>query len=165
MAKSKLIEECKSWDFIQWDNFDDNILKTLSKNEQDAIIRQKNLFFQCYYSNTSNAISEGEDTDPQDSYEQFLEDTRKKQEKYIKNRGASFVFYHSFIEALVDMDDKQFRESIIALCDYGLYQIKGEYKGIVKMFMTQAIPQLDTNERKRLTNILNGQKGGRPKGS
>jgi hypothetical protein len=165
MAISKLVKECRDWNYDEWSSFDNAILSTLPKDEQDAIVKEKNLFWGCYYANTPNAISEGEDPDPPDSYEQFLEETRKKQEQYIKNRGASFVFYHSFIEALEDMNDKEFRECILALCNYGLYQKKGEYKGMVKMYMTQAIPQLDYNKRRKLTNILNGQKGGAPLGN
>jgi hypothetical protein len=157
-----LVEECEKWGFEQWSSFDNERLKTLPKKDQDAIIKAKNLFFSCYYSNTPNAISEGEDPDPPDSYEQFSEENEKKQEEYIKNRGRSFVFYSSFIEALEDLDDKQFRECIIAMCNYGLYQEKKEYKGVVKMFMTQAMPQLDANERKKLTARLNGKSGGAP---
>jgi hypothetical protein len=98
----------------------------------------------------------------ENSHDEFEEETRKKQERYIKERGASFVFYNSFIEALEDMSDKDFRACILALTNYGLNREKGEYKGIVKMYMTQAIPQLDANERKKEIARINGKQGGAP---
>jgi hypothetical protein len=166
---ASLVEECKAWGYDQWNDFDNpkfqETLKKLPKADQEEIIRAKDLFWKCHASPTPNAISEGENSDPPDSYEQYLEETRKKQEKYIKERGASFVFYQSFIEALEDLDEKQFRECILALCDYGLFQEKREYKGAVKMFMTMVMPLIDANERKRLTAQLNGKHGGAPTGN
>ena len=106
-----------------------------------------------------------EGKNPEDSYDQFIEESRKKQEQFVKERGASFVFYNSFIEALEDMSDADFRACIMALSDYGLHRKKGEYKGIVKMYMTQAIPQLDANERKKLIARQNGKNGGAPEGN
>jgi hypothetical protein len=172
MAISELVNQCKGWDLDRWTEFDntyyqEKVFSRLSKTDQKIILREKELFFNCYCSSTPNAISEGDKyAPPETGYEHFLEETMKKQEEYIKNRGASFVFYQSFIEALEDMDDKQFRESILALCNYGLFKQKSDYKGMVKMYMTQAIPQLDSNERRRLTNIINGHKSpGAPKGN
>ena len=101
----------------------------------------------------------------EDSYEQFAEESRKNQEQFIKERGASFIFYNSFIEALEDMNDIDFRACITALADYGLHGKKGEYKGVVKMYMTQAIPQIDANERKKLIARQNGMGGGAPEGN
>ena len=108
---------------------------------------------------------EGEDMEPESSYDEFAEENGRRQEQFIKERGASFVFYASFIEALEDLNDKQFRECILALADYGLHGKKGEYKGIVKMYMTQAIPQIDANERKKLIARQNGMNGGAPDGN
>jgi hypothetical protein len=115
------------------------------------------------YKNTS--LSESENKASENSYEEFLEDTRKKQEEFIKERGASFVFYESFIEALEDMSDKEFRACILALTNYGLHKKSEEYKGIVKMYMTQAKPQLDANERKKIKARTNGMQGGAPLGN
>ena len=53
----------------------------------------------------------------------------------------------------------------MALTDYGLYQKRGEYKQPVKMYMTQAIPQIDANEGKRKKASENGKKGGAPMGN
>jgi len=96
------------------------------------------------------------------TYEEFEKETERKQAQYIKERGASFIFYNSFIEALEDMNDKDFRACILALTNYGLNREKDEYKGVVKMYMTQAIPQLDANERRKETARINGKKGGAP---
>jgi hypothetical protein len=96
-----------------------------------------------------------------DNYEEYIEKTQEAQEQFIKKRGPSFVFYHSFIEALEDMNDIDFRACILALTDYALYGKESEYKGIVKMYMTQARPQIDANLKKR----INGLKGGPPLGN
>jgi len=97
------------------------------------------------------------------SHNEFEKENTERQKQYIKQRGASFVFYNSFIEALEDMSDKDFRACILALTNYGLNKEKGDYKGVVKMYMTQAIPQLDANERKKEIARINGLKGGAPK--
>jgi len=168
MAKSLLVKDCLEWDYEKWKSFDNpnfqNLFKGLSQSDQQEILMQKKLFWECYEGN-SNPISEGENKNPENGYEEFLEETHKRQEQYIKERGASFIFYHSFIEALEDMEDKQFRDCILALTDYGLYQKKGEYKGVVKMYMTQAIPQLDASERKKQIARENGKNGGAPPGN
>ena len=156
------------WGYDEWQDFDNPVFQArfqkLSKPEQEKILMQKKLFWECYEGN-SNPISEGEDLEPENSYDEFVEKTRKKQEQFIKERGASFIFYSSFIEALEDMDDKKFRDCILALIDYGLYQKRREYKGIVKMYMAQAIPQIDANERKKLIARQNGMNGGAPEGN
>jgi hypothetical protein len=169
IQKIELSQKCLKWGFDEWNDFDNPIFQAqfqnLSESEQEKILMQKKLFWDCYNGN-KNPISEDDKyAEPEGGYEEFLEETRKKQERYIKDRGASFVFYHSFIEALGDMNDKQFRECILALCDYGLYQKKGEYKGLVKMYMIQAMPQLDANERNKLIARQNGLKGGAPEGN
>ena len=99
------------------------------------------------------------------SYDDFYEENEQRQEQYIKERGESFVFYHSFIEALEDLNDKDFRACIKALTDYGLYKKTGEYKGVVKMYMTHIKPQINANEYKRLIARQNGLKGGAPVGN
>ena len=168
---NNIVDECRSWNYDQWADFNNPVFQNavfneLSKTDQEKMLMEKDLFWKCYYANTPNAISESDKyAEPETGYEQFLEETRKKQEEYIKKRGPSFVFYHSYIEALEDMDDKQFRECILALCNYGLYQNRGEYKGMVKMYMAQAIPQIDANERKRITAQINGMNGGAPQGN
>jgi hypothetical protein len=154
------------WGYDEWKNFDTPLFQArfqaLSKSGQDKILMQKKLFWECYEGN-DNPISEGENMESESSYEEFAEGSRKKQEQFIKAHGASFVFYNSFIEALEDMDDADFRACIMALADYGLHGRKGEYKGIVKMYMTQAIPQINTNERKKQIARENGKNGGTPK--
>jgi hypothetical protein len=104
-------------------------------------------------------------TNSYEDHEKFMEESLEKQKQFIKARGASFVFYNSFIEALEDVGDKDFRACIMALADYGLHGKKGEYKGVVKMYMTQAIPQIDANERKKLIARQNGMNGGAPEGN
>jgi hypothetical protein len=155
---ASLVEECLTWNYDQWEGFNNptfqEVFNKLSKKDQEEIIKQKDLFWQ----RTNDTISEGEAPD-------LLEETRKKQAEYIKKRGASFVFYESFLGALEDLDDKQFRECIVALCNYGLYQKKGDYKGVIKMYMSATIPQIDANELKRITARLNGMNGGAPNGN
>jgi phosphoglycolate phosphatase-like HAD superfamily hydrolase len=163
-----LPEKCKSWGYEEWNDFNNpvfqNTFNKLSEKEQNQILAQKNLFWECY-NGGSNAISEEKNKNPEDSREEFEEDSRNNQEKYIKDRGASMVFYSSFIDALSDLSDKEFRDCITALTNYGFYKIKLEYKGITKMFMAQAIPQIAHNELKRETARNNGKYGGAPKGN
>jgi len=168
MANQSLSESCKNWGYDELRDFDNPVfqkqLKQLPESEQQQILMQKKLFWNCYEGN-SNPISEGENPDPEDRYEEHQEETRKKQAKYIKDRGASFVFYQSFIEALEDINDNEFRTCIMALTDYGLYQKEEEYKGIAKMFMTMAKPQIDANERRKRIARQNGSHGGAPTGN
>jgi hypothetical protein len=163
-----LSNQCMKWGYDEWENFDTPVFqarfKKLSKPEQEKVLMQKKLFWECFEA-TDNPIADGENLEPENSYDEFIEETRKKQERFIKERGASFVFYNSFVEALEDMSDADFRACIMALSDYGLHSKKGEYKGVVKMYMIQAIPQLDANERKRLIAKQNGKNGGAPEGN
>jgi len=160
------VDDFKSKGAIAWDGFDNpffqqQVFSKFSKADQSEILRLRNTFF-------GDCSTEADNVESQGGYEQHLEETRKKQEEFIEKRGASFVFYHSFIDALEDLDDGTFRKCIMALCEYAFYLHNHglppedvEYTGTVKMYMSQAKPQLETNARKR----HNGRKGGRPSGS
>jgi len=121
-------------------------------------------------------LTEGEETENQPQHEsanpevqtafnQYVAELEAKQAEYMRKVNPSFVMYSSFYEALEDIHGKDFEDHMRALCEYGLYGKKDDYKGSVKMFMTQAGPQLEANERKRITAKINGLRGGPPKGN
>jgi hypothetical protein len=163
--KNQLLSEvCKTWGSEEWGSFDNPVFQArfqeLPESEKRLVLTEKSIWE--LYNGNSNPISEGENPCPGDSYSEYLEETQKKQEQFIKERGDSMIIYHSFIEALEDMSDKEFRDCILALTNYGLYGEEADYKGVVKMYMTQAKPQIDANKRRRKTSRENGLKGGAP---
>lgn len=71
----------------------------------------------------------------------------------------SMVFYRSFYEAVRELPDKEFAESVKAILDYGLDGVECETPGIAKALFTMARPQIDVNNKR----YENGRKGGKPK--
>ena len=71
----------------------------------------------------------------------------------------SFVFYRSFRDAIEEMNDADKLSTLLAICDYALYGIEPELKGILpRAVFTVARPSIDANKTRRES----GRKGGRP---
>lgn len=71
----------------------------------------------------------------------------------------SFIFYRSFFEALVGMENDVQGQCLMALADYALNGKEPTMTPEVRMFFTLVKPQVDANKKK----YENGCKGGRPK--
>ena len=72
----------------------------------------------------------------------------------------SFVFYRSFFEALLGMDNSNQGDCLMALANYALNGKEPEVlTPEVRMFFTLVKPQIDANNQR----FENGCKGGRPK--
>lgn len=69
----------------------------------------------------------------------------------------SVVFYQSFYEAVKDLPPEDFKKSVCAIMDYGLYEIPPETTGIEKSMYIMAKPQIDANNRR----YENSKRGGR----
>jgi hypothetical protein len=78
----------------------------------------------------------------------------------------SFVFYHSFYEAINELDAESYKQVMNALCHYQFHGELPELTGIAKAMFILIKPQLDANNRKRENGGKGGEfgyKGGRPK--
>ncbi len=71
----------------------------------------------------------------------------------------SFIFYRSFYEALIELENDDKLAVYEAIADYSLNQNLTELKGVAKAIFTLIKPQLDANS----IRYENGKKGGRPK--
>lgn len=60
----------------------------------------------------------------------------------------SFIFYRSFYEAIQDLDAKQTRELVVAMCERALNWVDVETKWIVRMAYNLIKPQLDANTKR-----------------
>ena len=92
----------------------------------------------------------------------------------IKDNGKkSFVMYDSFVEAMMHLDDKDFRECFMKIRDYALEGVNEESKSpMVNVIMALAKPNLDSARRRYMASVENGKKGaefgklgGAPKGN
>jgi hypothetical protein len=168
----ELVENLKMFDKKTWDDCNQTKIEQYPKEQQDIIYREKNLFYQKWYQ--EHPDNEESEDQPQDDftssevlsdYDRFIAKTEAQQAEYMAKENPSFVMYHSFYEALEEIHGKDFEAHMRALCERGLYKKNGTYKGSVKMFMAQATPQLEANERKKIAAKLNGLKGGAPCGN
>lgn len=72
----------------------------------------------------------------------------------------SFVFYRSFRDAIEEMDDSDKLATLLAICDYALYNVEPELTSpMSRAIFTVAKPSIESNRAKR----KNGSKGGRPR--
>ena len=71
----------------------------------------------------------------------------------------SFIFYRSFFDSLVGMDDATQGRCLMAMADYALNGMEPVMTPEVRMFFTLVKPQIDANNKR----YENGSKGGRPK--
>ncbi len=71
----------------------------------------------------------------------------------------SFVFYRSFAEALIELEPEDFKEAVIAMCEFAMDDKDPEVKGMAKAIFSIAKPILANNNKR----YENGKKGGRPK--
>ncbi len=92
----------------------------------------------------------------------------------IKDNGKkSFVMYDSFVEAMMHLNDAEFRECVLKIRDYALEGIEDESKySYVNMIMALVKPNLDAARRRYMASVENGKKGaefgklgGAPKGN
>lgn len=80
-------------------------------------------------------------------------------EKNKKNR-ESFIFYHSFFEAIEELDDKKRLKMYDSIAKLALKNEETEdLKGICKQLFTLIKPQISANNKR----YEDGKKGGRPK--
>ena len=68
----------------------------------------------------------------------------------------SIVFYRSFYEAILNLEDKDRLEAYEAIIGYGLTGEEVECSGIARALFLMAKPQIDANQRR----YENGKKGG-----
>ena len=90
-----------------------------------------------------------------------------------KNEKRSFVMYDSFLEAMMHLDDAEFRECVLKIRDYALEGVDEESSSpMVNVIMAMAKPNLDSARRRYMASVENGKKGaefgklgGAPKGN
>lgn len=70
-----------------------------------------------------------------------------------------FLFYRSFYESFIELEDKDAKKLIEAICEFSLNNNEIELSGVVKAVFQVIRPIIDKNKR----NFNNGKKGGRPK--
>lgn len=71
----------------------------------------------------------------------------------------SVVFYRSFYEAIKHLQPEEFKRSVEAIMEYGLYGVEVQSNGIERTIFLLVKPQIDANNKR----YLNGTKGGRQK--
>ena len=90
-----------------------------------------------------------------------------------KNEKRSFVMYDSFLEAMMHLNDAEFRECVLKIRDYTLDGVDEESSSpMVNVIMALAKPNLDSARRRYMASVENGKKGaefgklgGAPKGN
>ena len=89
------------------------------------------------------------------------------------DKKRSFVMYDSFVEAMMHLDDKDFRECFMKIRDYALDGVCAESASQnINIIMALAKPNLDSARRRYMASVENGKKGaeygklgGAPKGN
>jgi len=160
----------QSYTHDDWSNFNyDNEDEQYTAVQKTAIQKIKNNYYQKFYGGKAedNKKSNSEETENQSqtASDPYIAKLEAEYAEYEKNERQNFIMYHSFYEALEDIHGEAFEKHMRALCEYGLYKKIGDYKGSVKMFMTQVKPQIDANEKRRIKTKINGKKGGAPEGN
>ena len=90
-----------------------------------------------------------------------------------KNEKRSFVMYNSFLEAMKQLNDAEFRECVLKIRDYALEGVDEESQSpYVNIILAMAKPNLDSARRRYMASVENGKKGaeygklgGAPKGN
>ena len=78
-------------------------------------------------------------------------------------RVESFVFYTSWLESIEELDDEKDKlESLLAIMHYQAYHEEPNKSGVPKAMFTMAKPVADELYNRRMANVENGKKGGRP---
>lgn len=77
----------------------------------------------------------------------------------MEQNKNSFIFYRSFYEALLPLNEAQKAQLLTSICEYALNLNETEMEPLVKAMFTLIKPQLTANNSK----YENGKKGGRPK--
>ncbi len=84
----------------------------------------------------------------------------------IKEHRDSFVFYHSFKEAIDEVDDAVQLTIYQSIANYALYRAEPKLEGVAKIVWVLIKPQLDANWRKYEKGCrggASGKLGGRPR--
>lgn len=89
------------------------------------------------------------------------------------DKKRSFVMYDSFVEAMMHLDDKDFRECFMKIRDYALEGVCAESASQnINIIMALVKPNLDSARRRYMASVENGKKGaeygklgGAPKGN
>ena len=80
--------------------------------------------------------------------------------KIKDNEKKSFVMYDSFVEAMMHLDDKDFRECFMKIRDYALEGVCAESASQnINIIMALAKPNLDSARRRYMASVENGKKG------
>ena len=78
-------------------------------------------------------------------------------------RVESFVFYTSWLESIEQLSNEQDKlESLLAIMRYQAYHEEPDKPGVSKAMFTMAKPVADELYNRRMANLENGKKGGRP---
>ena len=78
----------------------------------------------------------------------------------------SFVFYASFHKALSGLPPDDYKQTLVAVCEYALFGKEPDLQGIPFMAFELIRPQIDANNKKYQNGIKGaeyGKLGGRPK--
>lgn len=77
-----------------------------------------------------------------------------------KNEKRSFVMYNSFLEAMKQLNDAEFRECVLKIRDYALEGVDEESQSpYVNIILAMAKPNLDSARRRYMASVENGKKG------
>jgi len=71
----------------------------------------------------------------------------------------SVVFYKSFLDAIRNLPEGEFKKATLAILDYGINDVEPKLDGVAQVIFTLVKPQIDANN----TRFANGKKGGRPR--
>lgn len=77
----------------------------------------------------------------------------------------SFVFYTSWLEAIKEIDNNKDKlDALMAIMEYQAYHVEPEaITGIPKVLFKMVKPIADSLYNRRMANVENGKKGGRPR--
>ena len=84
-----------------------------------------------------------------------------------KKSKGTFIFYESFYNAIKAIDDANLKlEAYELIMQYGLYNKKiATNNTILKVAFEMIKPVIDNSDRRYITSVENGKKGGAPKGN
>ena len=84
-----------------------------------------------------------------------------------KKSKGTFIFYESFYNAIKAIDDANLKlEAYELIMQYGLYNKKiATSNAILKVAFEMIKPVIDNSDKRYITSVENGKKGGAPKGN
>jgi len=168
MSDKELIETLKSYNKEAWDNLN---YEEFTEKQRPIVQKEKNKFFNDWYKERpsdekiENQSQNETSSKTQSNLDRYIAELEAQQAEYMAKENPSFVMYHSFYEALEGIHGEAFEKHMRALCERGLYKKTDNYKGSIKMFMAQAAPQIEANEKRKIKARINGLRGGAPEGN